>query len=167
MKKIFRLMMVAMMAVAAVGLSACDKENDNAAGGQQGGGTTETEPTYETLVGTEWEGVYATYDQMPGYTQNYLNIHWTIDFFSDGKGEIVFWLESPGYDADPYTFEMTYTYDGNGKGHISPWEYGDAGDFVADPYNRTLTVQHLTLEIGETEESGYTYGGSTTLHQIR
>ncbi len=160
MKKFFKLMMVAMMAMATVGLVACEDDN----GGQPG---PVDEPSYETLVGTEWEGVFATRDQAPGYTQNPLNIHWTIDFLKDGKGELMFWLESPGYDPDPYTFPITYTYDGDGVGKIDPWEYGDAGSFFADPYNRTLVVKNLTVEIGETAESGYTYGGETTLHQVR
>lgn len=100
MKKVFRLMMMAMMAVATMGFVACEKDNDNNSG-QQGGGTTPVEePTYETLERTEWEGVYSTYDQTPGYTQNYLNIHWTIDFLSNGEGMIMFYLESPGYDPD-------------------------------------------------------------------
>ena len=89
MKKVFRLMMMAMMAVATMGFVACEKDNDNNNGGQQGGGTTPVEePTYETLERTEWEGVYSTYDQTPGYTQNYLNIHWTIDFLSNGEGNV-------------------------------------------------------------------------------
>ena len=159
-------MMVATMAISMVGLVACGKD-DNNNGSQQGGSTPATEPTYETLVGTEWEGVFATYDQTPGYTQNYLNIHWTIDFLSDGRGEIMFYLESPGYDPDPYTFPMTYTYDGVNAGVISDWEYGQAGNFTVDPYNRTLVVENLTLEIGETADAGYTYGGVTTLHQMR
>ena len=168
MKKVFRLMMMAMMAVATMGFVACEKDNDNNNSGQQGGGTTPVEePTYETLERTEWEGVYSTYDQTPGYTQNYLNIHWTIDFLSDGQGEIMFYLESPGYDPDTYTFPMTYTYDGVNSGTISNWEYGTAGNFTVDPYNRALVIENLTLEIGETEDAGYTYGGVTTLHQVR
>lgn len=168
MKKVFRLMMMAMMAVATMGFVACEKDNDNKNSGQQGGGTTPVEePTYETLERTEWEGVYSTYDQTPGYTQNYLNIHWTIDFLSNGEGMIMFYLESPGYDPDTYEFPMTYTYDGVNSGVISNWEYGTAGNFTVDPYNRVLVVENLTLEIGETEDAGYTYGGVTTLHQVQ
>lgn len=169
MKKVFRLMMMAMMAVATMGFVACEKDNDNSnsGNGQQGGDPTPEMPSYATLERTEWEGVFSTYDQTPGYTQNYLNIHWTIDFLSDGQGEIMFYLESPGYDPDTYTFPMTYTYDGVNSGTISNWEYGTAGNFTVDPYNRALVIENLTLEIGETEDAGYTYGGVTTLHQVR
>lgn len=62
---------------------------------------------------------------------------------------------------------MTYTYDGVNSGVISNWEYGTAGNFTVDPYNRVLVVENLTLEIGETEDAGYTYGGVTTLHQVQ
>ncbi len=39
--------------------------------------------------------------------------------------------------------------------------------YVTVPYNRALVIENLTLEIGETEDAGYTYGGVTTLHQVR
>ena len=149
MKKIFNRLMVVAVAIAMFGFAACDDENSTS---NSNNNTEITAP--ESLAGTEWEGVFATYDQTPGYTQYPINIHWTIDFM-----EV--------FDPDPYDFDMTYTYDGKGNGNIARWEYGDAGNFTVNPYNRSITIENLTLEMGETEDSGYTYGGQTTLYQVR
>lgn len=167
MKKIFRMMTVATVAVAMMGFVACEKDNDNI-GGQQGGDTPSVDPTYETLVGTEWEGIYFTYDQTPGYTQYSITIHWTLDFLADGQGEIMFWFESQAYDADAYTASMTYTFDAaSATGSIAEWEYGSGGNFIVDPYNRTLVIDNLSIAMGENESSVYIYGGNTVFHQVR
>lgn len=162
MKKIFNRLMVVAVAIAMLGFAACDDENGTS---NSNSNTEITAP--ESLAGTEWEGVFATYDQTPGYTQYPINIHWTIDFMEDGQGKIMFYLESPVFDPDPFDFDMTYTYDGKGNGNIARWEYGDGGNFTVNPYNRSITIENLTLEMGETEDSGYTYGGQTTLYQVR
>lgn len=160
MKKIFNRLMVVAVTIAMLGFVACSDDNSTS------NNNTEIAAP-ESLAGTEWEGVFATYDQTPGYTQYPINIHWTIDFLQDGKGEIMFYLESQVFDPTPYTFEMTYTYDGKGNGNIARWEYGEAGNFTLNPYNRAITIENLTLEMGETEDSGYSYGGETTLYQVR
>ena len=92
-------------------------------------------------------------------------IHWTVDFLRDGKGEVMFWLESQAFDADQYSWEMTYTYDGHNAGVIT--DADGNWPFTLDPYNRTMSV---TLQFQTQHEEGgqmFTYGGPTTLHQTR
>lgn len=123
-----------------------------------------TEPTYETLEGTEWEGTYATYDQYPGYEGVPITIHWTVDFLKNRKGEVMFWFESQAYDPDQYTWAMTYTFNNN-KGVITD-ENGET-PFICDPYNRTMNLDLKITVQYEDGGDGYTYGGPVTLHQIR
>ena len=154
--------MLGMMLLATTAFVACEKEpatNENPSGG-----TDVTELVYETLVGTEWEGTYATTTQTQ-YGPVPCTIHWTVDFLNDGRGEVMFWMESQAFDADQYSWQMTYTYDGHNAGVISD----DDGEwpFTCDPYNRTMNV---TLQFQTQHEEGgaiFTYGGPTTLHQTR
>ncbi len=160
MKKRFKILVMAMVSVSCMCVTSCERTPVTPEPEPE----PIVEPTYETLVGTEWEGTYATYDQYPGYTSNPLTIHWTVDFLKDGKGEVMFWLESQNYDPDPYSWEFTYTFENN-AGVISD-EFGDK-PFTCDPYNRTIDL-NLTVSF-QNEEDGpvYTYGGPVTLHQTR
>ena len=88
MKNMIRLFMAGMIAVATIGLVSCEKEPAN--NNQPSGNTDPTELVYETLVGTEWEGTYATTTQTQ-YGTVPCTIHWTVDFLRDGKGEVMFW----------------------------------------------------------------------------
>ncbi len=160
MRKIFKSFVMAVVVLSMLGLASCERTPVTPDPEPE----PTPEPTYATLVGTEWEGAYATHDQYPGFTSNPLTIHWTVDFLSDGKGEVMFWLESLNYDPDPYSWQFTYTFD-HDEGVISD-EFGDK-HFVCDPYNRTMDL-NLTVSF-QNEEDGpvYTYGGPVTLHQIR
>ena len=160
MKKNVRIFVMAMMAMSMLCLAGCDRDPVEPDPTPQ----PVEEPTYETLVGTEWEGSYATHDQYPGYTSNPLTIHWTVDFLKDGNGEVMFWLESANYDPDPYSWQFTYTFEDN-KGVISD-EFGDK-PFTCDPYNRTMNLNLTVSFQNEEDGSVYTYGGPVTLHQTR
>jgi hypothetical protein len=162
MKNIIRLFMASMMALATIGFASCEKEPAN--NNQPGGDTTPAEPVYETLVGTEWEGTYSTTTQTQ-YGAVPCTIHWTVDFLRDGRGEVMFWLESQAFDSDQYSWQMTYTYDGHNAGVIT--DEDGSWPFTCDPYNRTMNV---TLQFRTQHEEGgqmFTYGGPTTLHQTR
>lgn len=121
------------------------------------------DPVYETLVGTEWEGTYLQRVATQSHGTFDILIHWTVDFLADGKGEVMWWLESPGIDPGEDTHEMTYTYEGNNQGTIS---FGSSNPFVIDPYNRTMTT---TLTFSAEFEADFTtsLGGETVLHQTR
>ena len=162
MKNIIRFFMLGMIAAATIGFVACEKDPAN--NNQPNDSTNPTELVYETLVGTEWEGTFATTTQTQ-YGTVPCTIHWTVDFLRDGKGEVMFWIESRAFDADQYSWEMTYTYDGHNAGVIT--DSDGNWPFTCDPYNRTMNV---TLQFQTQHEEGgqmFTYGGPTTLHQTR
>jgi len=170
MKQVFRALLACLVTVSMLGLASCEKEPANQ--GNENGGNTVSDLYYETLEGTEWEGTYATTTQTQ-YGVYPVTIHWTVDFLKDGKGEVMFWQESQAYGPDTYSWKMTYTYDGKNAGVISDGmgEWPVNGDnqwsFTCDPYNRTLQVP-LLFEVQHVQDGPIvTYGGLTTLHQVR
>lgn len=170
MKHLTKLFTMCAVAMAAICFSACEKEPSNPGNGN--GNNTPTELFYETLEGTEWEGEYATTTQTQ-YGVYPVTIHWTVDFLKDGRGEVMFRQISQAYDPDTYSWQMTYTYDGKNTGVISdgmgewPMSGENKWDFTCDPYNRTLQVT-LQFEAQHVEDGPIvTYGGPTTLHQVR
>lgn len=162
MKHVFKLMVAAVLAVSMLGLASCKKEEVKPAGGEN---PDQPGLAYETLVGTEWEGTFVTRGQEVGHTNVSMIFHWTVDFLQDGKGEVMFWVESPELDPDEFTWEFDYTYDGNNAGVLTDSE-GDH-PLTIDPYNRTMSVE-LVVGIQHVEDGpAYLYGGQTTLHQTR
>jgi len=169
MKSILRFFMAGTMALAMIGFASCEKEKVTPAGDT-------TDPTgpqpYATLDGTEWEGEFYTSTQTQ-YGSYPVTIHWTVDFIRDGEGEVMFWQQSQAYDPDQYSWKMTYTYDGNNGGVISdghgewPIEGESQWPYTVDPVNRTLQVM-LQFDVQHVQDGPIiTYGGLTTLHQVR
>ena len=151
-----------MLAVSMLGLASCKKEHVTPVGGET---PEQPELVYETLENTEWEGTFSTHGQAAGHTNASMIFHWTVDFLKDGKGEVMFWIESPDVDPEEFSWEMTYTYNGNNTGVL----IDDEGEhpITLDPYNRTMKVELLVGIQHEEDGPGYTYGGLTTLHQTR
>jgi|GEM_PF-819654 len=169
MKKFFKLMAVAVLTTSMLFVASCKKEKVTPT---EGGSTPPAIPTYETLEGTEWEGTYNTTTQTQ-YGTYPVVIHWTVDFLANGEGEVMMWQESQAYDPDQYTWRMTYSYDGNSGGVVSDGfgEWPVDGDnnypYTVDAVNRTLEL-NLQFEVQHVADGPIiTYGGPTTLHQIR
>lgn len=161
MKNIFRLFAVAVISLCFMGLTACKKEKTEPV---TPGTNPGEELYYETLVGTEWEGTYQTTTQTQ-YGAYPVTIHWTVDFLQDGNGEVMFWMESSAFDPDQYSYTFNYTYDGKNAGEIT--DADGQWPFTCDPYNRTMQVT-LQFQTQHVEDGPlYTYGGPTTLHQVR
>ena len=162
MRNILKLIVAGVLAVSMLGLASCKKEKITPEGGET---PEQTDLVYETLVGTEWEGSFATHGQEAGYTSIPITIHWTVDFLQNGQGEVMFWFESELFDNTPYSLDMSYTYDGNNAGIVLESE--SEHPFTIDPYNRTMSLD-LTVNLQHAEDGPvFTYGGLTTLHQTR
>lgn len=179
MKNIMNLVVTGVLAVSMLGFTSCQKDDNDGKTPEQTNSVDNTTPNggetpeqndlvYQTLVGTEWEGRFATYGQEAGYTNIPITIHWTVDFLRDGKGEVMFYFESELFDNTPYTLDMTYNYDGNNAGTLKSEDLNDENlPFTIDPYNRTMNVE-LTVNLQHAENGPiFTYGGRTTLHQTR
>lgn len=165
LKKIFKFMMVALMATATVGMVSCDKDdtNDNQ-GNQLGIDNPDVTPTYETLERTEWEGTYNTTTQTQ-YGPMALTIRWTLDFLANGQASVMMVFESQAFDNTPYDWTSTYTYDpATGTGVLTDESLGSVS-FTTDAVNRTLTANLVIYVQHEEGSDGVSYGGVTTLHQ--
>ncbi|MBR1550361.1 MAG: hypothetical protein IJ634_06960 [Bacteroidales bacterium] len=160
MKKFFKYMFVALMATATLGFAACsDDDKDNTVSGSD-------LPTYESLEGTQWEGSYTTTTQTPQGTMP-LSIRWTLNFLANGRASVMFIFDSQAFDNTPYDWSSTYTYNpSTGTGKLSDEYLGDV-NFTTDAINRTLTANLVIYVQHEEGDSGYPYGGETTLHQTR
>lgn len=168
MKRVLKTLALAAVAMTML-FTSCQKEKVTPT---EGGTTPPAIPVFETIEGTEWEGTFYTTTQTQ-YGLYPVTIHWTVDFLSNGEGEVMMWQESQAYDPDKYTWKMTYTYEGNNAGVITdgfgewPVEGDNQYPFTLDAVNRTLEVM-LQFEVQHVADGPIiTYGGLTTLHQIR
>ena len=163
MKRLSRILLMALMAVATVGFVACKKENTGTTANTDNPGDTGS-LTYETLERTEWEGSYATTTQTPQGNMP-VTLRWTIDFMADGKASVMLVLDSQAFYDTPIEWESEYTYDpATGNGVMSD-ENLDSVTFTTDAVNRTITAELVIKTQHEEDGPVYSYGGVTTLHQ--
>ena len=161
MKKSFKILSSFVLLASLLCFAACEKDDE-----KENPGINEA---YATLEGTSWEGTYVTTINS-GYGSNPFNITWTLDFNENSEGFVMLDLDSPAIDHTTVEGDLTYTYDGK-SGGVLRYAILDNDkievNYTVDAINRTLTAE-LTFEARH-EENGpfFTYGGKTTLHQIR
>lgn len=147
MKKLFKTLMMAIMATAAMGLTSCSKDDD-----------TSSNPTPSNndpieLKGTSWVGVYNdTYQNYPAV------LTWSLDFTSDTEGELLFELTVAGQQQGHYDVPFTWTFDGT-TGTLDAGQMG-APQFTYDAATNTITMMMMV----EVEGDGATLGGMTTFY---
>lgn len=161
MKRIFKYMFVALMATATFGFAACSDDDNNS-----NNPNNPDMPSYESLAGTEWEGVYNTVLQGYPYGAPQLLLRWTIDFRENGQCPMMVVFDSPNIEDTPTEWTSGYTYDpATMTGQILDDEM-DNPTFVLDPINRTITINLVFYAQHEENGPMYEYGGETTLHQV-
>lgn len=150
MKKLFKTMMVALMATAAVGLTGCKKDNPEPEQPTPG-----TNPTQETvdLTGTAWVGIYN--DTYQGYAAV---LTWSLDFTTSTEGELLFELMVAGQQQGNYDVPFTWTFDGT-HGVMDAGQMG-ASEFTYNAETNTIEMRMMV----EVEGGGETLGGVTTFY---
>lgn len=161
MKKIFKHMLVVLMATATLGFAACgDDDKETTTGGNTNG------PAFESLVNTEWEGTFSTVADSPmGVVP--VTLTWVLDYAADGRLDVMFTFESQATQATPFYWEGTYTYDPSTFTGTMHGEDFEADTFTLDPYNRTIRAGLGMYAEHEAGGEPTYYGGMVTLHQVR
>lgn len=155
-------MFVALMATATLGLAACGDDDKN--NGNNGGNTSE--PTFESLVNTEWAGTFQTVAHSPQGTIP-VTLEWTFDFAADGQMDVMFNFKSSLTPDSPFDWHGTYTYDPATFTGTFDCEDIVGDTFTLDPYNRTIRAGLGMYAEHEAGGEPTFYGGMTTLHQVR
>lgn len=148
MKKMFKTLMMAFVAVAAIGVTGCSKDDDTSS-------TSNPTPTNNTidLKGTSWVGVYNdTYQNYPAV------LTWSLDFTSDTEGELLFELTVAGQQQGNYDVPFTWTFDGT-NGTMNAGQMG-ASQFTYDAATNTIKMMMMV----EVEGDGAQLGGMTTFY---
>ena len=148
MKKMFKTLMMAFVAIAAIGVTGCSEDDDTSS-------TSNPTPTNNTidLKGTSWVGVYNdTYQNYPAV------LTWSLDFTSDTEGELLFELTVAGQQQGNYDVPFTWTFDGT-NGTMNAGQMG-ASQFTYDAATNTIKMMMMV----EVEGDGAQLGGMTTFY---
>ncbi|MBQ9588383.1 MAG: hypothetical protein IJR26_11100 [Bacteroidales bacterium] len=152
MKKVLKTFLLAFMALSAVCLTGCEKENDGNDGNGNGNGNG-NDPQTVQLAGTSWVGKYN--DKYQGYPAK---LTWSLDFADETSGEFFFELVVAGQEQTNQSIAFTYTFDGR-EGTMNAGEMGTS-IFTYDPATNTITM-NLMVEVSN---DGSTLGGVTTFY---
>ena len=148
MKKFFKTLMLAFVAISTVSLMSCGDDN-----GSDNPDNPQNPPEQFTLANTSWLGQYTgTYQDMPAV------LTWTLDF-SESTGSFLMELNINGQDMQPQTISFNYTFDPESNTGIIRPSQGQI-PFTYDKDNNTIT---MAIAISA---SGEQIGGQTVFHQI-
>ena len=142
MKKMFKTLMMAFVAIAAIGVTGCSKDDDTSS-------TSNPTPTNNTidLKGTSWVGVYNdTYQNYPAV------LTWSLDFTSDTEGELLFELTVAGQQQGNYDVPFTWTFDGT-NGTMNAGQMG-ASQFTYDAATNTIKMMMMVEVEGDGAQLG-------------
>ncbi|MCR4829614.1 MAG: hypothetical protein K5864_09165 [Bacteroidales bacterium] len=156
MKKVFKYMLVAMMAISTVALFSCGKDDegeDN--GGNNNGGQ---EQTTNPINGHTFEGTITdqTYEAQ-GYVFTFdFVITATSETRMDYNCDIAYNGETLGSDND----KVTYTFENN-AGTLTFDADGYSTNYTYNPQNKTITF-NISYQVAE----GVSAGGTAVLTQV-
>lgn len=159
MKKVFKYMMVAMMAISTVALFSCGKDDEGGDNGGNNGGNNQEEVTNpingHTFEGTiidntyEGQGYVFTLDFVITATSE-TRMDYNCDISANGE------LLGSDTDGVTYTFEnnagtLTFDYDGYSTG------------YTYDPQNKTITFD---ISYSLSQDGSVRAGGTAVLTQV-
>lgn len=152
MKRIFKTMVMAILAVSIASLVGCKKENEINPIPE----VNDTTESSFTLGGTSWVGVYD--DTFQGYDAKLI---WSLDFTSETEGEFFLELTVAGQPQGNYTVPFTYTFDGiNG---VMTGEMVNNVPFTYHPADSTITIE-MVIGASTGSDELVPLGGMTTFY---